>query len=122
MESIILIKHNKNWGLDEDLVRKMAGKGLEYFGYNKKPYELSVIFVGRKKAKQLNQDYRKRDYIPQVLGFPMSKTEKDCDGIIRLGDIVICTEKLKYEVGFQKKGLEEVLEEWMIHGVENLIK
>lgn len=121
-KAVILIRHNKNWGLDETLVERMAEKGLEHFGYNKKPFELSVIFVGRKKAKELNQNYRNKSYIPQVLGFPMSKTEKDEDGIIRLGDIVICTEKLKYEVGFQKKSLEEILEEWMIHGVENLIK
>ena len=83
--------------------------------------ELSIYFVGRKKAKDLNVNFRKMSYIPQVLGFPMSK-EKDIDGKIRLGDIVICTQKLKYEVKFQKSDLDTVLYSWLIHGVENLLK
>lgn len=120
MRNVILIKHPKNWGLDEDLVLKKAQKALEYFGY-KEDVELSVIFVGRKKAKELNIHYRQKDYIPQVLGFPMSK-EVDADGYIRLGDVVICTQKLKYECEFQKKSREEIMEEWMLHGVENLVK
>ena len=49
-------------------------------------------------------------------------TKKDIDGKIRLGDIVICTQKLKYEVEFQKSTLEKVLYEWLVHGVENLLK
>lgn len=120
MKNVILIKHPKNWGLDEDLVLEKTKKALDFFKLNEN-VELSLIFVGRKKAKELNIKYRQRDYIPQVLGFPMNR-QKDADGYVRLGDIVICTEKLKYEVKFLKKSLEEILEEWLIHGVENLLK
>jgi len=120
MDNLILINHKKNWGLSDVLVEKLAKKALEEKGY-KRDVELSVYFVGRKKAKDLNVSYRQKDYIPQVLGFPMSK-EKDIDGKIRLGDIVICTQKLKYEVKFQKSDLETVLYSWLVHGVENLLK
>jgi rRNA maturation RNase YbeY len=120
MENLILINHLKNWGLDEVLVEKLSKKALVEKGY-KENVELSVYFVGRKKAKDLNVSFRKMTYIPQVLGFPMSK-EKDVDGKIRLGDIVICTQKLKYEVKFQKSTLEKILYEWLVHGVENLLK
>ena len=120
MDNVILIKHPKNWGLDEVLVEKLAKKALMEKGY-KENVELSIIFVGRNKAKKLNVEYRKKDYIPQVLGFPMSK-EIDEDEKIRLGDIVICTQKLKYEVKFQKSNLENVLYDWLVHGVENLLK
>ena len=77
--------------------------------------------MGRKRAKELNINYRQKSYIPQVLGFPMDR-EKSADGYIKLGDIVICTQKLKYEVVFQKSTLDKVLEEWLVHGVENLLK
>ena len=120
MNNTILINHRNNWGLDEKLVLKLANKALEEKGFNK-DVELSIYFVGRKKAQNLNINYRKMSYIPQVLGFPMSK-EKDVDGKIRLGDIVICTQKLKYEVKFQKSNLDVVLYSWLIHGVENLLK
>lgn len=118
---MILIKHPKNWGLSEEKVEFFAKKALKYFGYNEKEVELSINFVGRKKAKDLNIKYRQKNYIPQVLGFPMSK-EVDVDGLIHLGDIVICTQKLKYESVFLKKNIDEVLGEWLVHGVENLLK
>jgi rRNA maturation RNase YbeY len=119
MENLILINHNKNWGLSDELVEKLAKKALEERNF-KKDVELSVYFVGRKKAHDLNIKYRQKDYYPQVLGFPMSR-EKDADDRIRLGDIVICTQKLKYEVGFQKSTLEKVLYEWLLHGVDDLL-
>ena len=120
MDNVILINHNKNWGLDEVLVEKLSQKALKEKGFES-DVELSVYFVGRKKAHDLNINYRQKDYYPQVLGFPMS-TKKDIDGKIRLGDIVICTQKLKYEVEFQKSTLEKILYEWLVHGVENLLK
>lgn len=116
----ILIKHNKAWGLNELRVSELATKALKSFGYDKNT-ELSIAFVGQKKAKELNQQYRQKDYIPQVLGFPMSK-EKDVDGIYRLGDIVICTQKLHYETKYLGMTLDEVLYAWLQHGVENLLK
>jgi probable rRNA maturation factor len=120
MENKILIKYPKNWGLDVKLVEKLAKKALIFKDF-KQDVELSILFVGRNRAKKLNQDYRQKDYIPQVLGFPMSRI-KDADGVIRLGDIVICTQKLKYEVKFQNSTLEKVLFDWLVHGVENLMK
>jgi probable rRNA maturation factor len=120
MENQVLIKHPKNWGLEERLIGNLAKKFLIDFGY-KNNVELSIIFVGQNRAKKLNQNYRHKDYVPQVLGFPMSKMA-DADGIIRLGDVVICTQKLKYEAVFQKKAVSEILTEWVKHGIENLLK
>lgn len=115
----ILISHNKNWGLDEKLVIDLVNKYLKKNNFENT--QVGVWFVGRKKAKDLNIKYRSKSYIPQVLGFPLNKIP-DVDGIIRLGDIVICTEKLKYEVRFMNSTSERILEEWVEHGVENLMK
>jgi probable rRNA maturation factor len=120
MKNRILIRHPKNWGLDEVLTENLAQKILVDFGF-KSGVELSILFVGQKRAKKMNQQYRQKDYIPQVLGFPMSKTA-DSDGVIRLGDVVMCTKKLKYEAVFQKKTVEQILAEWLRHGVLNLLK
>lgn len=120
MKNNILIKYPKNWGLKEELVRELALKVLKKRGY-KEGVELSFLFVGKKTAKDLNIKYRQKDYIPQVLGFPMNR-EKNADGWLRLGDIVICSQKLKYEVEYQKSTLEKVLFDWIDHGVDNLMK
>ncbi|MFA5895235.1 MAG: rRNA maturation RNase YbeY [Candidatus Shapirobacteria bacterium] len=116
--NIVLVKSPKNSGVDELEVIKLTNKALKQKSLDS--CEVSVIFVGRKKAKDLNIKYRQKSYIPQVLGFPMSM-EKDADGVTRLGDIVICTQKLKYEAVFLGKSQKVVLEEWLLHGVENLL-
>jgi rRNA maturation RNase YbeY len=34
-------------------------------------YDLSLVFVGNAQAQKLNQTYRKKSYIPNVLSFPI---------------------------------------------------
>ncbi len=38
-----------------------------------KNYSLSLIFVGEKRARDLNLQYRKASYVPNVLSFPLTK-------------------------------------------------
>lgn len=44
-------------------------------------YELSLSFIGTDRAKRLNLEYRNKDYVPNVLSFPLSE---------KIGDIFIC--------------------------------
>lgn len=123
MNDVILLKHRVNWGLNEEKVIKIARRILleRKFGFR---VELSILFVGVLKARELNINYRKMDYIPQVLGFPNSK-EVDGDGLVRLGDIVICTKKLKREVLLKEnkgKDVYGILNDWIDHGIDNLLK
>jgi probable rRNA maturation factor len=46
-----------------------------------KGYQLSLTFIGEKKARALNTTYRHKTYVPNVLSFPLD--EKN-------GDIFIC--------------------------------
>lgn len=34
-------------------------------------YELSLVFVGERRARTLNITHRKKDYVPNVLSFPL---------------------------------------------------
>ncbi len=119
-KNLIFIKSGGRFCLDKELILACAQKTLKKYGYPQ-GVELSIIFVGVKRAKALNEKYRRMDYIPQVLGFPMSK-KADADGYTRLGDIVICTSKLQREVIYQKSDLKTVLQSWLDHGLENLLK
>lgn len=40
-----------------------------------KDYDLSVVFIGDKRAKTLNKKYRKKDYVPDILSFPYNEKE-----------------------------------------------
>lgn len=46
-----------------------------------KRYELSLAFVGERRAQTLNETYRQKTYTPNVLSFPYTETS---------GEIVIC--------------------------------
>lgn len=119
MELNFLIKNSSRCkidklGFEKKIKRILADKGV--LG----KIEISLLICGQKLAQKLNQKYRKMSYVPQVLGFPMSK-EIDADGWFRLGDIVICYQKLKKEALMMKKTEDQIWEEWLEHGVENLL-
>ena len=39
-----------------------------------KKYNLSLVFIGAKRAKTLNETYRKKTYTPNILSFPLDDT------------------------------------------------
>lgn len=53
-----------------------------------KNYELSLAFIGDTRSRNLNKKWRKKDYVPNVLSFPL---EKD------FGEIFINLRKAKSE-------------------------
>lgn len=55
-------------------------------------YELSLIFVGAKRAQTLNATYRNATYVPNVLSFPLTKKA----GEIYITPQVARTEAQKY--------------------------
>jgi len=48
-----------------------------------KRYDVSLTFIGPTRAQTLNQQYRKKSYVPNVLSFPLFNT---------VGEIFICPE------------------------------
>ena len=46
-----------------------------------KRYQLSLSFIGADRAKRLNEAYRGKDYVPNVLSFPLDT---------HMGEIYIC--------------------------------
>ena len=76
-----------------------------------KKYRLSLSFVGTKRAQTLNTTYRKKNYVPNVLSFPLDETN---------GEIVICP-KIAYpeakDFNLSKEGYIAFL---FIHGLLHL--
>lgn len=69
---------------------------LQILGKN---YELSLAFVGDRKSQTLNQTYRKRSYVPNVLSFPLSKHS----GEIVINPHVAKREARRYGTSYQKR-------------------
>jgi rRNA maturation RNase YbeY len=76
-----------------------------------KSYSLSLVFSDSTTIQKLNVQYRGKDYIPNVLSFPLSKTS---------GEIYICPMVAKKEAKEYGNTYEEQLRYLFIHGCLHL--
>ncbi len=114
----ILIKKDPRYPLDVKEMREIVKDILKEYDLAEE-IELSVNFVGKRKAKNLNKDYRDMDYIPKVLAFPME--EQSPEGRKLLGDVVVCFPLARKEARQRKRMVNEIIEELLEHGIDNLI-
>ncbi len=116
---IIEVKKDPRYKVSTKAVRGIAEKILIDFGLSDKT-ELSIIFVGKRKAKELNLTYRQMDYIPEVLSFPSDK-EITPAGNLFLGDVMICFPLARQRAMVENQLMEKSIEELLRHGINNLV-
>ena len=114
----VLLKKDSRWSLPTKDVKRVALGVMEEMGFPDNA-ELSVMLAGKRKAKSLNLQYRKMSYVPQVLAFSQDR-EKGSEGMLLLGDVVICLPLLREEAIRENRLIMEVLRDWLRHGVGNL--
>lgn len=78
------------------------------------PAELTLRFVGSEEGRDLNRDYRGKDYATNVLTFAYTEDE---DSEVTQADIIFCTDVLEKEAAEQKKSVEEHTAHLVVHGV-----
>lgn len=71
--------------------------------------------VDEDEARTLNRAYRGKDYVPNVLSFPINAGQEA--GIGLLGDVVICAPVVEREAAEQGKASEAHWAHLVIHGV-----
>jgi len=80
-----------------ELMEKAAAACLEKEDVDPERCEISVTFVSGEEIQELNRDHRGVDSVTDVLSFPQYEepAEFPDEGEICLGDVVICTDKIK---------------------------
>jgi probable rRNA maturation factor len=76
-----------------------------------KKYELSLVFCGNRKSKELNKIYRDKDYTPNILSFPLDKNS---------GEIFINPHVAKKEAKNFNKSYAKFIGFLFIHGLLHL--
>ena len=85
------------------------------------PAEVTVRIVDADEAQALNQDYRHKGYVPNVLTFEYGEVGRDGAGRGVLGgDVVICAPVVEREARVQGKPLQHHYAHLTIHGVLHL--
>ncbi|MDO9467812.1 MAG: rRNA maturation RNase YbeY [Thiobacillus sp.] len=78
--------------------------------------EITVRIVDAEEAQALNQDYRQKGYVPNVLTFEYGEISPGVLG----GDVVICAPVVEREAREQGKPLKDHYAHMTVHGVLHL--
>lgn len=76
--------------------------------------ELSVVFLKEPDAKNLNWNYRQKDYATDVLSF-------ETDDPDSLGELVMCMEVLRKQANQHKVTVDQEIGNMVLHGVLHLL-
>lgn len=96
-------------------IRRWVAAALEHAA------EITVRIVDAEEAQALNQDYRRKGYVPNVLTFEYGETGRDESGRgILGGDVVICAPVVEREAREQGKPLQHHYAHMTVHGVLHL--
>ena len=100
--------------IDREFVKKIAERILKK---EKKQGDISIIFVGTKKIRDLNKRYRKQDKVTDVLSFSHGLVDTKFKDIFELGEIIICLIRVKKDAQEFKSDFEKELKWVIIHGI-----
>ncbi len=100
--------------IDREFVKKIAGRILKK---EKKQGDISIIFVGTKKIRDLNKRYRKQDKVTDVLSFSHGLVDTKFKDIFELGEVIICLIRVKKDAQEFKSDFEKELKWVIIHGI-----
>jgi len=120
----VLIKADSRYPVDRKKIRRKVKKILDEKGLTT-DIEVSIAFVGSRKIKKLNAQYRKKDTVTDVLSFPLIEGEtpfpENKDNILRLGDVVICYPQARKQAMENNVLVDDEINSLVEHGILSLL-
>jgi rRNA maturation RNase YbeY len=83
-------------------------------------YSLNVVFVGKNKMKVFTEKYKNEKETLPVLSFKYDENVGEKE--VLLGEIVICFPLVILLAAERNKRVDEMINELVKHGIENLVK
>ncbi|MCD5363857.1 rRNA maturation RNase YbeY [Chromobacterium aquaticum] len=84
-----------------------------------KQAQVSILIVDADEGRQLNHDYRGKDYATNVLSFALNEGEP-VPGLPLIGDLVLCAPVVEKEAAEQNKPLQAHYAHLLVHGMLHL--
>lgn len=81
------------------------------------PAELTIRFVGEDEGRELNRDYRGKDYATNVLTFAYADGEEPAEDDPVQADLVLCVDVLLREAGERSIPVVQHAAHLIVHGV-----
>jgi metalloprotein, YbeY/UPF0054 family len=122
--SVVIKNLQKNAVLNIWLVRKDLHLLRSIMGLYS--FDVGLVFLSRRRMKQLNHKYRNKEESTDILSFPFHKTllDKGSKNIsseeMNLGDIFLCPETIKMKYNIDDDKLRNVVIPLITHGLCHL--
>ena len=106
-----------------EVMERAAAKALELEEIDDERIEISVTFVSPEEIQEINRQFRDIDKVTDVLSFPQFEDFEDLPefGEIALGDVVICTERVKEQAAEFGHSLEREIVYLFVHSICHLL-
>jgi probable rRNA maturation factor len=88
-------------------------------GHRKGRSQVNIVLFDEIRARELNRQYRGRDYATNVLSWPYAPAPREKGGL--LGDLAICPAVVAREAADQGKPLRDHYAHLTVHGVLHLL-
>lgn len=122
----VLFQTDSHFPVKKSVITDAVTQSLQ--GRVKSDVELSIIIVGDRRMRELNNNYRKLDATTDVLSFPQHDPSQPMkpfvempDGILRLGDIVVSYPEAVREAAEDNTMVDDKIIELVLHGLEHLL-
>lgn len=79
---------------------------------------LNVVFIGKRKMREIAKEYKHEDVALPVLAFPYDSTESEEK---LLGEIMICYPQAVLLAAERNKKVETMMEQLIEHGLRNIV-
>ena len=114
----ILIKTSSRYPVERQRIKKNVKNLLINAGLEDN-FEVGVNFIGDRKIKSLNKEYRQINQVTDVLSFPLS--EKAPDEILYLGDVVISYPQARKQAAENNLTVDDEIDRLVKHGILSLM-
>ena len=116
--ALIGIRNLQNKRIDTKWLTRVVASTLDMESGGREK-ELGIVLVDGKKMKDLNEKFRGRKMITDVLAFPVRDNLISTKDL--LGEVIICVERAKQEARERKHSLKEELTLLLVHGILHLL-
>lgn len=123
----VLIRADSRYPVNRKSLREAVIKVLSGSGIDWKTCEVSVAVVGERKMRDISTKYYKDSEKHQILTFPFEDPTSNVpfvespDGILRLGEIILCWPQVVREAGRHGVMVDHEMRMLAKHGVEHLL-
>lgn len=116
--ALIEIRNLQNKRIDTKWLKGAAASTLDLESVGREK-EVGIVLVDGDKMKDLNEKFRGRKMVTDVLAFPLRDNFVSTKDL--LGEVIICVERAKQEAWKRKHSLKEELTLLLVHGILHLL-